>query len=193
MKRTIIAAAVAGLALSATPALAQSASDTARFRAAQDRFENELHTFQAEFDRYQAAVDRDRGRGGYYDDGYGAPPPPPPPGGYRTAPPPPPPGAYNDDRYENGYDPSAHYRDEGGPARVLSSDDRVYRGSDGRYYCKRNDGTTGLIVGGISGAVLGNVIDGGHSRAAGTLLGGVIGAVAGKAIDQSSNKQITCR
>jgi hypothetical protein len=58
------------------------------------------------------------------------------------------------------YDATRYYRD--GPnyqERRLSAQDEVYRGSDGRYYCKRNDGTTGLIVGGAGGAVLGNVSD----------------------------------
>ena len=35
--------------------------------------------------------------------------------------------------------------------------DRIYRGSDNRYYCRRDDGTTGLIVGGIAGGLLGNL------------------------------------
>jgi uncharacterized protein YcfJ len=74
----------------------------------------------------------------------------------------------------------------------MGRDDYVYRGSDGRYYCKRNDGTTGLIIGGVGGAVLGNVIDGGHNRAAGTLIGGALGALAGKSIDQS-NSDVRCR
>ena len=32
--------------------------------------------------------------------------------------------------------------------RVLSANDRVYLGRDNRYYCRRSDGTTGLIIGG---------------------------------------------
>ena len=38
---------------------------------------------------------------------------------------------------------------------------------DGRYYCRRSDGTTGLIVGGIAGGVLGNIIADGSSGDAG--------------------------
>ena len=105
--------------------------------------------------------------------GYGAPPPPP--GNYVTD-----------------YDASRYYRD--GPSyqeRRLSDRDEVYRGSDGRYYCKRGDGTTGLIVGAAAGGILGNVIDGGHNRAAGTLIGGALGALAGKSIAQ--NQDIRCR
>ena len=94
--------------------------------------------------------------------------------------------------FETNYDASRYYRD--GPnyqERRLSAQDEVYRGSDGRYYCKRNDGTTGLIVGGAGGAVLGNVIDGGHNRVAGTLIGGALGALLGKSIDQNSD--VRCR
>jgi hypothetical protein len=97
------------------------------------------------------------------------------------------------DRFATSYDARSYYRD--GPQyaeRRLSADDEVYRGSDGRYYCKRNDGTTGLIVGGVGGAVLGNVIDGGHQRAAGTLIGGALGAILGKTIDQNST-DVRCR
>ena len=183
-----VAAALATAMLAgAAPASAQTAQESARFRAAQDRFNNEMQVFRAEFDRYQAAVARDSGRwhdrGGY--DNYNGAPPPPPPGAYNDS-------GYGGDRYENGYDPSRYYRDEGGQERVLSDSDRVYRGSDGRYYCKRSDGTTGLIVGAATGGILGNVIDGGHSRAVGTLLGAAVGAIAGKKIDQS-NSEVRCR
>jgi len=94
--------------------------------------------------------------------------------------------------YRTDYDARLHYRD--GPQyqeRRLSSQDEVYRGGDGRYYCKRNDGTTGLIIGGVAGGVAGNVIDGGSNRVAGTLIGGALGALAGKAIEQ--NGDVRCR
>lgn len=195
-------AAMAPVALSApAPALAQSPSDQARWDAAQARYQQETERFQAERDRYARA--RSAWRRG--DSGYGYAPPPPPPGdrygnGYAPPPPPPPPpsgrygnGYAGDDRYEADYDPSRYYRDGPGyQERVLAADDRVYRGTDGRYYCKRNDGTTGLIIGAAGGGILGNVIDGGHSRAAGTLIGAALGALAGKAVDQSNN-QIRCR
>lgn len=172
-------AATASLALSA-PALAQTRDDDARFQAAQQRFDSELNIFRQEFDRYQAARAR-----GYRDQGYY--------NGPRNAPPPAYTQPYADDRDEGSYDPARYYRD--GPnyqERTLSSNDRVYRGDDGRYYCKRNDGTTGLIIGAAGGGILGNVIDGGHSRIVGTLLGGAAGALAGKTIDQN-NSQVRCR
>jgi len=177
MKRfTTLATIVAtGCMALATPGIAQSRQDDARFDAAQRRFQNELSIYQQEFDRYQQARAANRGgNGGYYDQR---------------------PQGYQDDRDEGGYDASRYYR-PGTQERVLSSDDRVYLGTDGRYYCKRSDGTTGLIVGAVGGGILGNVIDGGHSRAVGTILGGVLGAVAGQAIERNANNnngQVRCR
>jgi hypothetical protein len=99
----------------------------------------------------------------------------------------------DDRRFATDYDASRYYRDDPRyTERRLSSNDEVYRGSDGRYYCKRNDGTTGLIIGAIGGGVLGNIIDGGRNRAAGTLIGGALGALAGKSIDQNSS-DVRCR
>ncbi|MEA3048995.1 MAG: hypothetical protein QOG84_831 [Sphingomonadales bacterium] len=95
-------------------------------------------------------------------------------------------------RFSTSYDAQRYYRD--GPQyseRRLSDSDEVYRGSDGRYYCKRSDGTTGLIVGGAGGALIGNVVDGGRNRTAGTLIGGALGALLGRSIDQNSD--IRCR
>jgi hypothetical protein len=100
-------------------------------------------------------------------------------------------GAYRDP-YATDYDASRYYRDDPRyQERRLSAQDEVYRGSDGRYYCKRSDGTTGLIVGGAGGAVLGNLIDGGRSRTAGTLIGGALGALLGRSVDQ--NTDVRCR
>ncbi|KPF62637.1 hypothetical protein IP88_14415 [alpha proteobacterium AAP81b] len=100
--------------------------------------------------------------------------------------------SYNrpDPRY-NGYYADNYYRGGGNyrPYR-LGANDRVYRGRDGRYYCRRNDGTTGLIIGGLSGGVLGNVIAPGGSKTLGTILGGGLGAVLGNSIDRNN---VTCR
>ncbi len=175
MRRMITAAMLAAMAptMLAAPAVAQSSSDQARWDAAQSRYQAETERYYAERDRYFGS--RRYGNNGYRS--YGTPPQ----------------SGYNDDRYDPNYDASRYYR-EGSQyqERTLASDDRVYRGSDGRYYCRRSDGTTGLIAGGAAGGVLGNVIDGGHSRTAGTLIGAAIGALAGKAIDQNQ-QQIRCR
>ena len=75
---------------------------------------------------------------------------------------------------------------------AVTANDQVYRGSDGRYYCRRNDGTTGLIIGGAGGALFGNMVDGGHNRVGGTLIGGALGALLGRSIDQNS-QPVRCR
>ncbi len=88
-----------------------------------------------------------------------------------------------------GYDAGRYYRDDQRyRERRLSRNDRVYRGQDGRYYCRRNDGTTGLIIGGLAGGVLGNVIAPGGSSTLGTILGAAGGAVAGRAIDRNGTR-----
>lgn len=182
IRRIAIALGAAAVAIG-SPAVAQSSADDARFRAAQERFDRELQVFRSEFDRYQS-VRRVPGSGyrdPRWDDG-------------RTSPPLPLRG-YDDEgdwRDEGDYDPSRYYRSGTQyQERTLAPSDRVYSGSDGRYYCRRSDGTTGLIVGGALGGVLGNVIDGGRSRIVGTLFGGAAGALAGRAVDQ--NSQVRCR
>lgn len=87
----------------------------------------------------------------------------------------------------NGYYADRYYRD--GPnyrERRLGRNDRVYRGENGQYYCRRSDGTTGLIVGGLAGGVLGNAIAPGGSKTLGTLLGAIAGGAGGAALDSSS-------
>lgn len=102
-------------------------------------------------------------------------------------------GAYAGRDWNTDYDASRYYRDDPRyTERRLSYQDEVYRGSDGRYYCKRNDGTTGLIIGGAGGAILGNVIDGGRSRVGGTLIGGALGALLGRSVDQNQS-EYRCR
>ena len=72
--------------------------------------------------------------------------------------------------------------------QAISGADRVWRGDDGRYYCRRRNGTTGLIVGGAVGALLGREIDGGANRTLGTILGGAGGALLGRELERSNLK-----
>ena len=92
-----------------------------------------------------------------------------------------------DPRY-NGYYADRYYRQ--GDYYALSANDRVYRGRDGRYYCRRPDGTTGLIVGGIAGGALGAVIAPGGSELLGALIGGAAGAVIGQQVERG---EVRCR
>lgn len=95
------------------------------------------------------------------------------------------------DGYGRPYYADSYYRDGPGYSeRALRRNDRVYRGRDGRYYCRRNDGTTGLIVGGAAGGLLGNIIAPGGSKTLGTILGAAGGAAIGNSVDRD---QVRCR
>ena len=84
-------------------------------------------------------------------------------------------------RYSRYYDSNGYYN---GP---------TWRGRNGRYYCRRSNGTTGLIVGGAAGALIGRSIDGGRNHTTGTIVGAVAGALAGRAIQRSSDSGRRCR
>ena len=73
---------------------------------------------------------------------------------------------------------------------VLSRRDRIWRGEDGRYYCRRDNGTTGLVVGLAAGALVGREIDGGRDRTAGTIVGAAVGGLLGRELDRGS---LRCR
>lgn len=79
---------------------------------------------------------------------------------------------YNDARYARYYDNRGYYS---GP---------TWRGDNGRTYCRRSDGTTGLIIGGAAGALAGRAIDTRGERATGTILGAVGGALLGRELDR---------
>jgi hypothetical protein len=93
---------------------------------------------------------------------------------------------YNYNRFEPGYNryyADRYYRSGSYYAdRRLGYNDRIYRGRNGRYYCRRGDGTTGLIVGAGIGALLGNQINIGGSSTLRTIAGGAIGAALGRSI-----------
>jgi hypothetical protein len=166
----VLATAMTPLAI-ATPAAAQTRADEIRWQEAQRRFENERLIYERERDRYEAQ--RRRGRGGY-GSGNGR-------GG----------GNYS---WKDGddWEPSRHYRDDPRyEERRLSAQDEVYRGEDGRYYCRRSDGTTGLVIGAGVGALTGRAIDGGRNRATGTIVGGVLGALVGREVERSQD--LRCR
>ena len=92
-----------------------------------------------------------------------------------------------DPRY-GGYYPERYYRQ--GDYYTVTRNDRIYRARDGRYYCRRSDGTTGLIVGAAAGAALGAIIAPGGSELLGALIGGAAGAAIGTSIDRG---ELRCR
>ena len=97
------------------------------------------------------------------------------------------------DRYQRGdrYDRNDRY-DRGRYARNNGYYGRNY---DNRYYGNRrcnSSGTTGTIIGGVAGALLGREVtrdNRGWNRNSGTtgaIVGGALGALAGRAIDKGN-------
>lgn len=76
------------------------------------------------------------------------------------------------------------------PAMAKGYHGKIWRDSEGRYRCKRSNGTTGLIVGAAGGALVGRAIDTHGERATGTILGAAAGALLGRSIDRS---RVSCR
>lgn len=89
--------------------------------------------------------------------------------------------------------PVAAVPTESAQAQARSS--RYYAGtnySKARYrqVCRRSSGTTGLVAGGVGGAVVGSKVIGGGLL--GTVAGGVAGALGGRAIDRTITAKQRC-
>ena len=108
---------------------------------------------------------------------------------------------YDDRRYDRyddrRYDDRRYYRDtrpyyqnyDRNYGEPVYRDTRVWRGDDNRYYCRKRDGTTGLLVGAGVGALLGHEVAGrGGDRTLGAIIGGAAGALLGRSIDRSSTR-----
>lgn len=92
-------------------------------------------------------------------------------------------GRHRDWRGDHRHGSSRVYYDE-----PVTRNTRVWRGNNGRYYCRKKDGTTGLIIGGAVGALLGREIDGGYDRTLGTILGAAGGALLGREVDRGGSR-----
>ena len=93
------------------------------------------------------------------------------------------------DRYDrhgrsDRYDRSGRYRNP----RRLSRNDRVWRGRDGRYHCRRDNGTTGLVIGAAVGGLAGHEIAGRGDKTLGAVIGAVGGGLLGRSIDRGDLK-----
>ncbi len=91
-------------------------------------------------------------------------------------------GAREKHRYS--YDRRGYYVE---PVR-LRRDDRIWRDRDGRYRCKRDNGTTGFVIGAAVGGLAGHEIAGEGDKVMGTVLGAIGGGLIGRAIDRGDLK-----
>ena len=158
-KSAAIAVAIPGLAL-ATPSVAADfqAPVQSGFVTSQTAFQTDANT---EFGRGRNHAHRGNGYGRYdrYD-------------------------RYDrDDRYDR-YD-RRRDRDYGEP---VYRDTRVWRDRDGQYRCRKEDGTTGLVIGGAVGGLIGNELAGRGDRTLGAILGTAGGAILGRTIDRSNSR-----
>lgn len=67
---------------------------------------------------------------------------------------------------------------------------RVWRGRDGRYRCRRDDGTEGTIIGALAGGVLGHEVAGENDETEGAIIGALAGGLVGREIDRDD---VDCR
>lgn len=84
------------------------------------------------------------------------------------------------------YDSRGYYIE---PRRITRSS-RVWRGDNGRYYCKRDNGTTGLVIGAGVGALAGHELAGRGDKTLGAILGAAAGGLLGREIDRG---ELKCR
>lgn len=91
----------------------------------------------------------------------------------------------DDRRYDQGYD--RDYRQSRYDEPVYR-DTRIWRGNDGQYYCRRENGTTGLLIGAAVGGLIGNEVAGRGDRTLGAIIGAAGGAILGRSIDRSNSR-----
>lgn len=87
--------------------------------------------------------------------------------------------------YNGGYD-GGNYQQQ----QYYRTDNGIqyWQGDDGRNYCRRSNGTTGLLIGGVAGALIGRSIDRRGDRALGTILGAGAGALLGREVERSGSR-----
>jgi hypothetical protein len=84
------------------------------------------------------------------------------------------------------------YRYQGAayPYRGTAGAAPYWWGSGGQVQCRRQDGTTGLVVGALAGGTLGNMIAGQGDKRLGSVIGGTLGAVLG---NELASGRLRCR
>lgn len=93
-------------------------------------------------------------------------------------------GRRSHERHEN-YDRAGDYQRH---YRQTDNGINYWRGDDGRYYCRRSNGTTGLLAGAVLGALLGRSIDRNGDRSTGTIIGAAAGALLGREVERGQSR-----
>ena len=62
---------------------------------------------------------------------------------------------------------------------------QTFRETQGQTYCRKSNGTTGLLVGGAAGVLAGRAIDKRGSRMTGSVLGAAAGALLGRHVQRN--------
>ena len=168
-KTALLALAVPGAMAAATPAFADGDHYRDGYRGDQYRGDQHRGEYRGDY-RRSDTYRGEYGRGDRYGSGWN---------GYRGSYG----GAYNGN-YGGNYG-----RYDGRYGEPVYASTRVWRGDNGNYYCRRKDGTTGLLVGGAVGALLGHEVAGRRGdRTLGALLGGAAGALLGREIDRGDSR-----
>ena len=85
--------------------------------------------------------------------------------------------------------PAKGYRAQDGSIRYRQADGvRYWKDQDGRYHCKRSNGTVGLLVGAALGGLLGRAVDTRGERTTGTIIGVAAGALVGREIERGRTR-----
>ena len=96
--------------------------------------------------------------------------------------------SYGSYGYDRGYAGQPYYmqysQNDGQP---IYNNTRVWQGDDGRYYCQRTNGTTGLLIGAGVGALLGSQVLV-RDRTLGAIVGAAGGALLGRQIDRNRTR-----
>jgi len=98
--------------------------------------------------------------------------------------------AHEEQAWDRGSDRSGYENQDRYYERRLTRNDRIWRGNDGRYYCRRSNGTTGLVIGAAVGGVIGSQVAGRGDRTLGAVIGALGGGLLGREVDRGN---VRCR
>lgn len=97
--------------------------------------------------------------------------------------------SYAGSSYSNGWNSAPVYAGNSG-WRGVSQQNPYWWGANGQMHCRRQDGTTGLVVGALAGGTLGNMLAREGDKRLGSVIGGTLGAVLGNELAKGN---VRCR